>query len=357
MSSYFLKNYLKLWFLKYGSFANVNKSSVSDLLEKEFSESKFTNLYDFTFNCIGYANDYNLSPYKRYIIRRESMINISNPSYWKEQSNKLNEKRTSEVVETFKYLEVQGLGKEYVSIQSSKYYFPNFLNFIQSNKELVDVFCKGIDLLDSRLTIGEGSALKVSTILKYLVSTSSKDFEKKAKKLGTDFSNVFHLVESPNIKVTSKAVFLPKKVLSEYDSKFIQKCLMYSAIMKCDEIPLTLMDHFVNYLPKCINLFNLGVNDYLSILDLGFMVGKPVNELLNLIGFDLPDPDTMMKMSRGIYILSGSNVNYIPQTLEDQVASSCVIELEEFCNLVNHDSLSEIVYKLGIPYLWNSILK
>lgn len=357
MSSYFLKNYLKLWFLKYGSFSNVNNSSVYELLEREFMESKFTSLYDFTFNCIGYQNDYNLSPYKRYIMRRESMENISNPSYWKDQSSKLNEGRTSEVVENFKYLEVQGLGKEFISVQSSKYYFPNFLNFVNDNKELVDVFCKSTDLLDSRLALGSGEVVKVSTLLKYLVCTSSKDFEKKAKKLGIDFSTMFNLIASPSIKVTSKAVFLPKKVLAEYDAKFIQKCLIYSAIMKCDLIPLTLMDHFVNYLPKCLNLFDLGTNDYLSILDLGFMIGKPVNELLNVISFNLPDPEEMISLSRGIYIMNGNTVNYIPQTLVDSVASSCVIGAEDFCNLVNHDSLSEIIYKKGIPYLWNSILK
>lgn len=351
MASKLLKSFLRLWFMKYNSFSNVNKSSMGAVLTSEFNKSEFTNIYDFTFNCIGYERDENLSPYHRYMKRREIMENISDSSYWKSQARELGVVHTSEVVDVFKHLNVQGLGQEYVSIQSNSYHLPYLPKFLEENEELVKVFCSGVDVLNTRLFFESGKPVPAAQLVKKLNCTSSKEFEKKCKELKLNFSKVFNLVPSSAIKVCGNRVYLHKETIAKYGEETIQKFLVYSAVMKSDRIPINYSNLFVNYITKTFDVFNLSDVDYLYLLDLGFLLGLPVGSLLNVVGFEIPDIEDMLKKSNGIYMLKYPDVTYIPKSLSDDTAVPCCIDLDTFCDLFSHNNLSEIIYNNGLPYL------
>lgn len=351
MANFFLKNFLKLWFIKYGSLANIDKSCVHDLLMREFNKSTFEDLHDFTFNCVGYVNDSNLSPSNRFKLRTEIMKNVDNPVFWNDNAEKYKVKHTSEVVEIFKYLKVQGLGKEYVSRQSSELYFPRFQQFLDDNDKLMRVFCAGACLIETNYHNASGEPIMLSSIIQSLLCSSSDQFTKLSKKIKLDFSRVLNLVPSTTTKITPKQIFVRKEVLDKYGVETTSKFLIYTAVMKCDKVPLDFLNLYYSYIVKVVTLFTLSDRDFLYLIDLGTLIGKPISELVNYIGYKIPDLNDMVKTTGGIYLVNGSKVSFIPETATGAKLLPCSIELDDFADLVNKGTITEISYNDGLPYL------
>lgn len=356
MSNFFLKNFLRLWFVKYGSLANIDKSYIKGMLLDEFHKSKFDNLHDFTFNYVGYENDSNLSPSDRFKLRSDIMKNIDNPVFWNDNAEKYKVKHTSEVVEIFKYLKVQGLGKEYISKQSSDLYFPRFQKFLEDNEGLVKIFCSGSSLVKTNYINASGNPIDLSTIINSLLCTSSKEFTKIADKIKLNFSKVLNFTPSTANKVTPNQIFIRKEVLAKYRLEDTCKFLIYSAVMRCDRIPLDLLNLYYNYIPKTTDLFNINDSDFLYLIDLGILIGKPVAELANYVGYKIPDLNDMVKTTGGIYLVYGTKVSFIPETAISAKSIPCLLELEDFSDLVNKGTITEISYNNGLPYLHGSKL-
>lgn len=340
-----------MWFIKNGSFSKIEESIIFDRIKKEYNQSNLLSLNDFLFNCLGFRNDVNMSPFSRFKERKTIMENIENPKFWVDKSKEMGTKRTSEVVDILKYLEVQGLGKDDISIQSSKFYIANFQDFVQNNKELIEVFCSGHILLNTRYLNGDSEAVSVKEIIEMLVSSSAKEFERKCKSAKLDFSKLLNVKSSSKIKINGNTLFIPEHVIDKYGISQTIKFLIFSVTINADKLPIASIDSFMKYLPKFLDLFTIGDEDFLRLLDLGFMSKKTVEELLQLVGIKIPDLDEMIKLTRGIYLLSNNSVHYIPKHLDLERAMCCKFTAINFCEYVGREILTEIIYRDSMPFL------
>lgn len=348
--SFFLSNCLKLWIINHGTFDGIEKSKISKRLKEEFIESKLSKLEDFMYASIGYKDDQNMTSSGRAFKRKEVILNLNSNKYWIEQAKKLGLDRTSKVVEYFEYLEVLGIRKV-SGVKTSKYSFKGFNKFIEENGSLVDLFCIGADEIETCLTMN-GTCLKFKDFKSALKSDNYSDFIKKKKSIGFESENLLEIKSSSSIKLVNKTLYMPNDIIKMYSKGFILECLLYAYTISANVIPVQYKSLVEDLLGKVLNPFFISSTDFLYLMDLSYMIGKTIKDVLKQFNYKIPDIDEMIEKTHGIYIYSTNNsVSYIPDSCKESVAVPCVFSLEKFVLLANSKLYSNIVYNKGIPLL------
>lgn len=348
--SFYLINALRLWLVQNGDFTKIKSAKFYKLLKDAFEKSRYTDLNDFIYSCLGYSNDTVLSPYERAMKRKEIMQNINNDEYWKGEADRLGVEVVSKVVNTFAYQDVLGLGQSHTNKKANVYLFKGLEEFIEENKELVEVFCTGADVMYSnlyysnvRLTFAElRSIIKVDSYDSYIASLN---------KMGLNVSKICDIQGSIYTKLTDGVLYLPKETLNRYGKKFLCRTLLYCYLISAHRIPVRHIDNFKNYVSKGLELFLMSDMDFLFLVDLAWMCNCKVIDLLSKTGYTMPSVNEMIKLSHGIYLkkIDGSYM-YIPEHMTDVTAAPCVFEASRFVELVNNGLYSLITYYKGIPY-------
>lgn len=353
MNSYVM-NYLRLLYFRDGNF---NKILDTDKFSKEFSESKFTNKLDFFYDCIGYQDDNNLTPTKRRNKRKEIMENIASAEYLKSEAESNGFDRTSKLVESYQYADVLGLGQEYVSLRSNKYSFMGLSNFIEKNKELIDVFIKGASTVNTNYSTESGVVI-LSSLCASLCSSSYREFLKVIKQNNIDFDNMLEVRVGKDSAFRGNSLVVKKSVLDKYGKHDLIQLLVYCYTIRADIVPLRIITFFKNYLGEYHNLFTMGNKDYLYLLDICYMCGKTGNELLETIGQTIPELSLMEDKTGTIYILdfNSKSLKFIPRDTSIDRTMPCELDVDSFTSCVNRNLISQIVYKNRLPYLNNTPL-
>ena len=346
----YTENYLKLLYFREGSF---DKVLANNKFEDEFKKSKFSSKIDFLCNCIGYSNDDNLSSSQRRDKRKELMENFSSPDYLRKEANSQNLSRTSKLVDSYLFMDVAGLGQEYVSQRSNKYSFIGLSNFINENKDLIKIFCDGAKIMDSNYAREDGTNYKVCEIANLMKSNSYKNFLKIAKSLKLDFSAILNVSASGECVYRDNVLNVPKNLLIQYTLEDLVRNLIYCYTIYADLVPLGIITFFKNYVEDFPNLFKMPTNMYLYLIDICYMCNCTGEVLLNRLGFSIPYLEDMENETSAIYLVNPNTnkVQFIPRCTTESNVFPCELSAEGFANCVNRELLNQINYVDGLPYL------
>lgn len=358
MSSYFLRNALRLHFLEHNSFKEVFATPLGPIIEEEMKESSFSNVTDFMYNVIGYIDDNNYSPYERAKKRKEINQNLDDPYYWGSQISNLKSTRTSEAVDYLDQLNVLGLGKEYTSVNSCDYGSKEFIEFLSKYKEQVSVFCEGADIIISPLE-ANGQKLTYGEVAELIDETKFDKFCKKIRKMGISENLIIFQKDSKLCSLSSKGFRVPSTLLKEYSLEDLNLFFFYAYVVRADKKPPMLLNHLNVYVPKMENLFRCRDSEFLYTVDLANIMGTTGRKLLTLFDYRFPRVRDMMAKTHGIFLRNyviddGELLNiitYIPSTCKDEKAIPVTLKEEDFIRSVNNGDISKIYYKDGLPYI------
>lgn len=353
MSSFYLKQCLRVWFIHKGTLEGVEKSIIGARLKEEFKGSRNKSLSDFIYKSLGYKDDSFLTATSRFNLRKEIMLNINNQDYWKSKKEDLGAKRTSEVIEEFERLNVIGLGMERISNKTSEVSFKGLNRFVKLNKELVDLFCSSYSMFNSSLVTKEGSSVSFSDLRKTLGCSSYREFVKLKTKFQINPIDCFNLIESSSIFIDDEGLHLPS---SEHQNDFICECLLFLICLGATYETLDYYKYFNSFIPTLVDIFSVSDKNFTYLVDLSFLTGKTLNELCNVYGFNVEDLEYMIKKTQGVYTTqldpeTDLKIRYLPSTSEDPLAIASTFSLDKFILLINSGMNLDIIYQNGIPHL------
>lgn len=355
----FLKQFLRLWLIHYGSFEGIEKSIVASDLEAVFKrQRKISTFEDFLYSSVGYLDDSYLSAKERFEKRKEISQNINNHDYFRTQCLNHSMTRTSEIVDYYNHKDLLGLGRECISMKSSDYSFNGFRRFLKSNEDVVNVFCSGADIMPIL-----GYDLTYSD-LKETLGGCTFDYFKSAIKDVVDPSKLIRLIRGSQIKFTPVGLEIPNELYDSHDPNFICTCLVYAYLIDADKIDITLKNYTELYISRIFNFFKCSDDEFTYCMDLSHMYGCNVIDLLNKLGLNLPTPEKMMSISNGLFTLHRSVNNdeysdylvYLPATCKAKEGLPVFILSDKFSDFLKSGLDNKIVYKGDEPFIGSDCL-
>lgn len=352
--NYFLKCYLRMYYLYNGSF---DKIKYSKLYSKIKSALKCTNdeLQCKLYESIGYVNNQSYSSVERESIRKLFTTHISDKRFLNKKMKEMGFDSLNRFLRNLGEEELIANELVYTDDSLNPYLFKGYLNFLERHKDLVDIYIEGSDYILSNLSV-DNNKLTLSEVCTIVGGDVDYDtFRDNCKKLKLDINSIITIKRGKSVKIVDGFMYIPNTV-KESDSD-IAEYLFYSLCIKANIIDVHLTKHYSDIITTVCNLLLLSDDLFLEFIDLINVSGLSAVEFFKRMNLNLVNPDKMISTTSGIFTIADSeHLHYVPASLEDERAVPCYLSHAEFIKYVNSSEILNIVYKDGIPVLDNRYL-
>lgn len=315
-----------MYYCKHGSFDNIDKCNFYNDILSYFDKSNYSDMLDFLYSVVGYSTtgSYKLSDV---VEERKTFCYSSNkPTYIEALRNKYGLSNRSELSEFLSDIGALGIQKRTINTIGN---------------------CTKLNVARSFLNKDNCTLLiLVSDYLDYSGFCKFNTYQLKV--LCTTNPNVQELLEQTDISFDS---FLTVKFIDDMEQPCIKDGVLYCKptgeteektrdylvtlyLYGMPKLPLYLRSTFIAAIPKLV-YFSLIDDVLLDILDITYLTGYTVDQLLNIFGYSLPDPEEMFNISGGFFSVIKDTVFYTKGN------SKLLLEIpkQEFLDLLNSDKL------------------
>lgn len=328
----YLDYLIKLFYCKHGDFEGIEKCNFYSDIVGCFEKSEFTKLEDYLYSVVGYSYNDKYTVSEIVSERKSFCHNSHKPSYIESLVNKYKVKTRNGLSELLSELGILGIQKRPINTIGD---------------------CKNLKV--PRSFLNKDNCTLLVLLSNYLDCSGFYRF------------NVFQLkamcISNPNVKEVLDSVglsfadFISVKFNDEIDVPYIKDNVLYcKSTGETEEvtrdylvslylygmpvIPLYVRSSFVSALPKLIYPILMD-SSLLDVLDISYLTGFTVEQLMNVFGYTLPDPEEIFSMCGGFFCLVEDKVYYTKGDFPHLVT----IDKKEFLTLLNNESLLSLNLK------------
>lgn len=332
MVEIYLENLIKLYLCREGNFNNILKTNFGNKVQEAFEESSFNELEDFLYAVVGYNPSGKFTPSEIVKIRKEFSRKSSIKKYVMGLCERFNCHNRSALIDFLGANGMLGLQKRPISTLGNYRDLGVPSSFLNKDNCILSM------LVTNYLDNANFDGIKIYTVkLKF----STKAFGKNCK-LSFDRYLKVKFDENLNGPFIKDGVLYcrPTGYSEEKTAEYLVKlCLAGMPI-----IPLYLRDNFMQLLPSLVSFGTLG-DSILDALDISYLTGYTVNQLLNTFGYKLPDPEEMYSTTSGFFFI-GKNIMFTKEGIDGYVDFT----QEGFVNLINSGDIVEFDAENIITY-------
>lgn len=358
MRSY-LKAYVRWYFYENGNFNNLPKKIVKEVSDE--ATKKRISVDELLYRTLGYKKDSNLSSLQRFKLSKEVSENLFNKFYWIDKAKEMGVERTSKVVEKLSELGVLGVGAVNTSAMTCPYVFSGFYNFLVNHKELVDVFCKGADFIESPLCANDRHLTYKELKDSVFIDKTYDGFCDTLKRIGIEDPKVLLKINKRGSKVifTTQCLNVPSKMIKNESLSFVSTCLIYAYLINADKISPYMFNQAYKACQCLRNPFIITDEQSTDLLSISYNSGMTVSEIALCYGIVLPKMSECLELSDGLFtrvtysLPNGNNcidiIYYLPSYSKGIKDFPTKIVLDDFMFLLQKNL--EVEFRDGVPYV------
>lgn len=325
----YLENLVKLFYCNNGTFHGIEKCNFFHEVQKAFEESEFETMSDFLYSILGYSINDRMSVQEVVKERKDFCRRSNSGTYMKSLVAKYDARNQNDLTEILSSLGALGIQKKAISTLG------NYKALNVPRKFLNKDNCALLMLVSDYLDNSGFTGLNVFNLK--LQCTINPNVDDVLKKFGLTYDRILKVKYDEEYK---DETIIKDGVVHCYNEDFTEEetrqFLVKLYLMGMPIIPLYLRDLFISNLPKLVAFGSIG-DSLLDVLDISYLTGYTVNQLIGVYGFRLPNPEEMYSLCGGFFYVTNV-VYYTKKGIDGYVT----FDKKDFLHLINTGGILDL---------------